>query len=432
MVDKQNLPKMSVTAAPIVPGLAMQSKAAPPMAGAACQPDPMRPGAFVIPQSHWAMSPHSRWTYSHVRELTRTASIWRGPGPVLPLPQRLTDIDRIEFATSSDGRSTIRGFLDRDCTDGFLVLHRGHIVAEKYMNGMEPHMQHTGMSVSKSVTGTVFGILVHKGLIDPGRLATDYLPELEATAYRGAKVQHLLDMAAGVKVTMGWYTPNTDEYTFYAAAGFWPGDGNPDDPINTWQAILRLTDQEAPHGARWKYRDPENDVLGFIMQRVTGRRLPELYSSELWRPMGAEEDAYLIVDQSGQANADGGFNATLRDYARFALLHLRDGNLNGKQIISPKWIEETRSPNSYLFKIFGTERRHLPNGAYHNTFWIEDAERRAYWAIGSGGQTIYIDPEADFAAVKLSHWPEPSNQTEDFWFDAMAAIRAIRDAFAGR
>ncbi|PBB77797.1 6-aminohexanoate hydrolase [Mesorhizobium sp. WSM3879] len=404
-------------------------------------------GAPMIPPDEWSFWPYSRWTFSRVSEYTRTAMVWRGPGPVLPLPRRFNDIGDIEIASREGQRATIREYLEEDYTGGFLVLHRGEIVFETYMNGMEPHSKHIARSGSKSVTGTMIGILVHRGLIDTEGLVTQYLPELQATAFRGATVQHLLDMTTGATMKGPWHEPHTEYYNFCVAGGYFgPSEAHPDAPGDVWQAILRITDQEAPHGARFAYFDPNIDVLGLIMQRVTGKFLPELFSSELWGPMGAEEDAFQIVDASRFAMSSGGFQATLRDFARFALLHLRRGRLNGRQIVPSEWIEATRRPNPLLFKRFENDassyvdaKSKLPSGTYHNTFWIEDQERGAYIAWGYGGQVIYIDPEADFAAVKLSHqpgqlpvkraqWPDLVDQgPRPLKFDSFAAIRAIRD-----
>ncbi|MBB6414152.1 serine hydrolase domain-containing protein [Mesorhizobium sangaii] len=417
MTDNRDILKMSIAAAPVPflpgPGKA-QSTVSHMDASHDWLPDPMRPDAPMIPRTGWDLSPYNRWTFQHVREWTPTASIWRGSGPVQPLPQRPTDIDGITFEVEGR-RHTIREFLNHSYTDGFLVLHRGEVVAEKYMNGLEPHTPHLAMSVTKCITGTLFGILVGKGLIDPDRLVTQYLPELEATAYRGAKVQHVLDMTAGVKVAGPYTEPYTPGHMFQLAAGWWPLEyaKYPDYPKNTWQAVLRLTEQEAPHGSRFSYRSPENNVLGFIMQRVTGKMIPELFSSELWAPMGAEEDAYITVDRGGFPCTDGGFNATLRDYARFALLHLRGGKLNGKQIVPSEWIEETRTADDHLFQIHGEEP-----GAYHNCFTIHDPKRRDYSHGGHGGQLIYMDPEADFAVVKLSCQPH------QYWQITSWSVRA--------
>ncbi len=108
------------------------------------------------------------------------------------------------------------------------------------------------------------------------------------------------------------------------AAG-WKHSDDPSWPKTVWDLILSLTQAERPHGEAFAYRSIETDVLAFVMQRVSGLGLADLVSRELWQPIGAEADACFTVDPSGYALADGGFNATLRDYARFALLHLNRG-----------------------------------------------------------------------------------------------------------
>jgi CubicO group peptidase (beta-lactamase class C family) len=388
--------------------------------------DPMTPGAPILPRGEWDYPPHHRWTFQHIREMTATAQVWRGPGPALPLETALADIDDITFEASGQVKS-VREFLDTSYTDGFLVLSKGRIVAERYMNGMKPHGQHLAMSVTKSIVATVCGILVHKGVIDLAAPVTTYLPELEATAYRGATVQQVLDMTTGVLFDESYTTEGSHMQKLDQACG-WKPMTRPDWPQTMWQLVLTLTELERPHGELFRYRSIETDVLGFIMERASGAPLAELLSRELWAPMGAEEDAYITVDHAGFALADGGFNATLRDYGRFALLQLNRGMLNGRRIVPAEWIDATRhEANHDLFQ--GVYRTVLPEGAYHNQFWIEDPVRRAYMCRGIFGQYIYIDPESDFAAVKLSTWPEFINPERSI--EALAAIRAIRKALIG-
>jgi CubicO group peptidase (beta-lactamase class C family) len=265
-------------------------------------------------------------------------------------------------------------------------------------------------------------------VVDPQALVTHYLPELEATAYHDATVQHVLDMTSGV-VFDETYTATDSHMAQLDAACGWKQPMNPAWPKSVWELILTLTETECPHGKSFRYRSIETDVLAFVLQRASGVPLAELVSRELWAPMGAEEDAYFTVDSEGYALADGGFNATLRDYARFALLHLCGGAANGKQIVPKAWIEETRSGGEpELFG--GVYHDVLPHGAYHNQFWIEDGDRRAYMARGVFGQFIYIDPEAEFAAVKLSSWPD--FLSVEWSRAALAAVRAIRDTLQGK
>ncbi|TXH35566.1 MAG: class C beta-lactamase-related serine hydrolase [Rhodospirillaceae bacterium] len=387
--------------------------------------DPMKRGAPIIPRTGWMFAPYNRWTFQNVREMTPTAKIWRGPGPVAQLPERKQDLDGIEFDFAGR-RRTVGDFLKGSFTSGFLVLSQGEIVMERYMNGFAPHGQHLAMSVSKSVTATVCGILVHRGLIDPAAPVTRYLPELDATAYRGATVQHVLDMMSGVHFDETYDSPDSDIQKLDEVSG-WKPLSHPDGPQTIWQFILTLTKQDQPHGQVFNYRSIETDVLGLIMERASGRRLAELISEELWVPMGAGEDAYITVDRAGTALADGGFNAALRDFGRFALLHLRNGKANGRQIVPRDWIEDTRFGNHG--GALDAEIYQLPNGTYRNQFWIEDATKGTYMCLGIHGQHIYLDPAADFAVVKLSTWPEALSM--DYFKESLAAIHAIRNFCTG-
>lgn len=359
--------------------------------------DPTAPGNSLIPMQNWDRAPWNRWTFQHVRDLLPTTQVWRGSGPASLLPSDLRDIDAIPFVAEGQAY-TVGSFLETSYADGFLVLHGGKIVAERYLNGMTRHTQHLSQSIAKSVVGTVAGILIGRGVVDPAASLTHYLPELEATAYRGASVQHVLDMTSGV-VFDETYTALDSHMAQLDVASGWKNRWNPSWHTNIWDLILSLKDLECPHGTSFRYRSIETDVLSFVLQRAAATPLAELVSRELWAPMGAEEDAYFTVDAAGYALGDGGFNATLRDYARFALLHLRGGEIDGRRIVPADWIAGTRfGADPALFG--GIFQKILPAVAYHNQFWIEDTTRGVYMARGVFGQPIYIGPVADLAAIR--------------------------------
>jgi CubicO group peptidase (beta-lactamase class C family) len=383
------------------------------------------PNRPTVPPEDWDRSPWNRWTFQHVREMVPTTPVRRGRAAVVDLPRDSQPIDRISFKLD-DQTSTIGAFLDSSFTDGFIVLHHGRIVSERYMNGMTERTQHLSQSVAKSVTGTVAGILAGYGMLDPQAPITDYLPELEATAYRGAKVQHVLDMTSGVAFDEEYTSLDSDIAKVDVACG-WKTGGRPGWPKTMWQVVLGLTHQECEHGSRFRYRSIETDVLAFLLERVSGERLADLVSRHLWAPIGAEEDAYFTIDRTGYALADGGFNATLRDYARFGLLHANNGMAHGHQVVPYDWIAATRKGDHSKFQ--GDYRVTLPKGAYRNQFWIEDSERPAYMARGVFGQCIYIDPDADFVAVKLSSWPEFTSPIRTR--QVVAAINAVKQALQG-
>ena len=154
------------------------------------------------------------------------------------------------------------------------------------------------------------------------------------------------------------------------------------------------------------------------MERVTGKRLPQIISEELWQKLGVDESACFTVDSAGYALADGGFNATLRDYARFGQMIL-DG---GGGIVPAEWIETTRNGlHNPGFRVA------LPDGSYHNQFWIEDEKTRNLMCLGVFGQLIWIDFDRRTVIVKLSTWPDFLN--DQFSLATIRACHRIAETF---
>jgi CubicO group peptidase (beta-lactamase class C family) len=362
------------------------------------------PPAERVPLADWDRPPWNRWSFQHVRELLPTAEVWRGSGPPSALASAPVDLDSVAFDLVEGGRSDVRTFLDDSYTDGFLILHRGKSVCENYFNGMTARTLHLSQSMSKSVTAAAAGVLVGQGALDPGAPIVSYLPELARTAYRDAKLRHVLDMTSGVRFSEDYSDPYSDVGKCDVASGWKPPPGPGDFPEHMWELILTLTVAERAHGELFLYRSIETDVLAFCMERAAGKRLPQLVSELIWQPMGAEESACFTVDRAGYALAEGGLNATLRDYARFGSIYLGDGSFNGRQIVPASWVSDTRIGNHAIFGEPYTQT--TSNGAYRNQFWIEDVTEKVVMCRGVFGQLIYIDPSHDLVAVKLSSWPD--------------------------
>ena len=115
-------------------------------------------------------------------------------------------------------------------TDGFLVLHRGSVVCEQYFNAMTPDTPHLLMSVSKSVVSTVAGILWERGLLDVSAAVETIVPELAGTSFRGATVQHLLDMRAGTHFDETYDNPQSDVRQYERVYLWRPDEGAPGRP----------------------------------------------------------------------------------------------------------------------------------------------------------------------------------------------------------
>ncbi len=380
------------------------------------------PPRLRVPFMDWDRAPWNRWSFQHVRELLPTAEVWRGNGSSSLLPQLPQDLGGIEFARADGALTTVETLLDDTYTDGFLVLHKGRIVCERYFNGMTERTLHLSQSMAKSVTAAAAGCLVAQGVLDPCAQITHYLPEFGATAYQGATLQQVLDMTSGVRFNEDYTDPYSDIGKSDVASGWKPAPaGAQDFPQHMWELILSLKLRERPHGALFAYRSIETDVLAFCMERASGKRLPELISELLWQKMGADESACFTLDRAGYALADGGLNATLRDYARFGALYLNDGMFNGRQIVPAAWIKATQSGNHDLFGEPYTLT--TPNGAYRNQFWIDDVSRPAIMCRGVFGQLIYIDAARDLVVVKLSSWPDFLNI--EFGVNTLRMIHAL-------
>ena len=91
-----------------------------------------------------------------------------------------------------------------------------------------------------------------------------------------------------------------------------PGFGGPSRSTLTWTLA-----KASPHGERFAYKTVNTDALAWVIRQVSGQvRSANCCASALAR-LGAEQDAYFIVDPTGVEFAGGGLNLTLRDLARF-------------------------------------------------------------------------------------------------------------------
>ena len=219
----------------------------------------------LVTLENWQRPPFNRWAFQHVRELIPTARIPRGDGPAWEMPRAEKDLNDVRFATWS-GELTVGEMLDRTYTDGFLVIHQGLIIAERYFNGLRPDTPHLLMSVSKSVTGLVAGALAGKGALDVTAPVESILPELADTSFEGATVQHLLDMRTGTRFEEDYNDPEAEIAVSDRVYLWRPDDGRarPADAI----AYFSTLTNDGPHGGSFRYRSILTDVLAWVLEQA--------------------------------------------------------------------------------------------------------------------------------------------------------------------
>jgi CubicO group peptidase (beta-lactamase class C family) len=353
---------------------------------------------------NWLRPPFNRWSFQHVREIVPTAGILRPQGRSSLLRRSPRAIERIAFQAPDGSESTIGKLLDETFTDGFLVMHRGTVIDERYDNRLTPSSRHIVFSVSKSITATMAGVLVDRGQLDPDSPVTRYIPEVAGSAYGDCTVRHVLDMTVSVNFVED-YLDKTGDFARYRDSTGWIPITDPNKLGDLRSFLATMKRGAEPHGTRFHYVSPNSDLLGWILERATGERYASLLTELLWRPMGAEFDADIAVERRGAARAAGGISASLRDLARFGEMMRCRGMVAGRQVIPGWWIDDIRRNGDEAAWNKGDLAHMLPGGRYRSKWYSVGNDHDAFCAIGIHGQWIYVDPAAEAVIIKVSSQP---------------------------
>jgi CubicO group peptidase (beta-lactamase class C family) len=372
------------------------------------RPDP-RTARGEASSANWIDPPHNRWGFLHVRELTRTARIRGSADSVATLPRAIEDLAPVEF-DHRQRRWTIGEMLDETFTDGLMVVHDGAVLFEHYGGLMQSTDTHLLMSVSKSLTSTLAGVLIGARVIDPSAFVPDYIATLRGTSWEGCTVQHLLDMRAGTRFDEEDYdNPDSDGRLIEQISGY-TTPIRADLPADTYEWITQLSNQ-SDHGGAFQYRSILPDVLAWVMSEATGQAFAELFSEHIWSQV-AQRDADIIVDSAGFPIVEGGICTTLEDLARFGVMCLQRGELDGRQVVPRAWLARPTTRDQELIDAFVLPvqaGRAGPNACYRDLWWVYDSVAGIYCGLGINGQMLMIHHPSNTVVAKLSTWPERMN-----------------------
>lgn len=363
--------------------------------------------------SSFARFPRTRWSFAHMRQLMPTSVVPREDAQVVALPRREQDgLDGVTFETlGAPVRMTWAESLAANYTDGILVLHRGHVVYERYFGVLTPHTSHIAFSVTKSFVASIAATLIHDGVLDEDATVADYLPELAGGGYADATVRQVLDMTTGIAYVEDYTDDNSSIWSLSRAGGFRPrppGYSGPD----TFYEYVQTLQKATAHGERFAYKTVNTDTLGWVLRRVTGKTVSELLRHYFWSRLGVEQDAYFTVDSTGVEFSGGGLNLTLRDMARFGEMMRLGGRFNGQQILPAAVIDDIRrGGNRDHFALAGYTL--LPGWSYRTMWWVAHNDHGAYTARGIHGQAIYIDPVAEMVIARFASHPLGANVNLD-------------------
>jgi CubicO group peptidase (beta-lactamase class C family) len=357
----------------------------------------MNPAGLLVDKYSYMAQPYNFYYFHHMDRLgLRTDWIKKGD---LVYPLREPAREWTPDYTFHNSRHSLDDYFKRNFVTGFLVLHNDQIIVEKYFHEADQKSRFVSQSLSKSVVSILVGAAVEEGAIksveDP---VTKYLPYLSESGYRNVTVKNLLQMSTGVDYSENYRDPKSGAALIGAALL----TGNPS--FEKYAQSIRPT--KTPPGSKFEYQSINTQVLGLLLEKVTGKRLNAYAQEKLWSKIGAESDAFFYESKK-QPNtcAFACFNATVRDYARVGMMMLQGGVLGGRRVVSSAWVHDSTTPDAPYLK----PKPSGPEGGYGYAYqwWVPPGNDGVFMGLGIYGQCIYVNPTRHVVIVQTSAWPEP-------------------------
>jgi len=289
---------------------------------------------------------------------------------------------------------------------GVVIIRKGKLVFEQYFPGydepwgmgegrrydFDATTKHDMRSVSKSVTSLLVGIAIDRELIKSAdESVVKFFPDyatVKTAGWEQITLRHLLTMSSGIRwdENRAWKDPENDEPYLSSEA----------DPFR----YILSKPLAAPPDSAWNYNGGGTDLLGNVVERVSGKPLEAFAREALFAPLGISDWEWMKYSNERVAPAVG-LRLRPRDAAKIGQLMLNKGMWGGKQIVSAKWIEQSVTPRFQAIGYFG--------GLFYygHQWWMGrtlagDKDVKWIAAQGLGGQRIFIIPELDLVIATTS------------------------------
>ena len=310
---------------------------------------------------------------------------WTGGNHLTDSAVSGVDFQKLKIATDvafeESGKKKLRQ------TRALLVLYDGKIISEKYAPGFNKNSAHTGWSMAKSVTNALIGILVKKGQLRVSD--SDLISEWRNDQRKDISLDNLLHSNSGLQ-----WEENYTKASPVTIMLFKKGD--------MAKAAIRYRIRYKP-GTFFQYSGGTTNILSYIIRQKTGDSYYNFPHKELFIKTGMHS-AVMETDASGTYVGSSYCYASARDWARFGLLYLNDGVINGERILPEGWVNYTTTPS-----------KGAKLGQYGAQFWLNagapgnpsertypDVPTDCFWADGFAGQNVWIIPSKKLVIVRLS------------------------------
>ena len=384
----------------------------------------IRPNNLTL--SNFQFGPINRWSFSHIREVIPTVNIEHSHDMVLNLKKSRNYTDN--FSLNYDGQiQSIDEIVRKRFIDGIIILKNDEILFERYYGNLTEDKPHLMNSISKSVVGLLAGKLEKDGLIDFDKPVSYYVPELSKSGWGTDSLRLVLDMKDGSDYSEDYPDFTTTFRIQDCAIGWTDADYCPEKIENGLYGFLPTIGRKESNVGTFKYRSGSTDVIGWVLEKASGKSLANLISEYIWKPMGAEFDAYITVDESGFVLADHGMNSTLRDLSRLGLLVLNEGKVFSQQIVPEEFIRDMHShedPNWPYDVSDGT------SPYYRSFWWGKGNTERDLNGYGIHGQLLRVAPQAEMVVAIYSTWPRADgDNNSQYWDESDELIDALIEKF---
>ncbi|WP_427892803.1 serine hydrolase domain-containing protein [Kribbella sp. GL6] len=300
------------------------------------------------------------------------------------MPSQRILLPRSAPAASGISSRAISAMLDRlEARSGeshsIMVVHRGQVVAEGWWAPYSADRPHLLYSLTKSFTSIAVGLAIGDGLLSLDDRVVDVLPDRVPAGVseqgRRITVRHLLSMTAG--------------HATDSLAEAW--EREPGDLVKGFLSLPFA----AAEGTRHVYDNSTTYILARMVERVTGRGLPEFLDARLFVPMGIDHAEWDRV-ASGAAFGFHGLHLTTEAVAAFGELLRRGGSWGDQQLVPRGWVELATSRQiDSEWILDGTEQTDFSYG-YGYQFW---RSRNGYHGHGSYAQQCVVVPSHDLVVA---------------------------------
>ena len=298
-------------------------------------------------------------------------------------------------------------------THGIIIVKDGYIVFEAYFRGYNKNSKHNSYGVANSFTNALVGIAIDNGLISSvNRNIYHYYSAWQKmdtpVEKKQITIRHLLTMTAGLEWTEDSYNNPADIAKMYENG-----------IVDFIQYMLEKPVVTEP-GTHWNYSSGESILLSGILEKTTNQRAYDFARQNLFAPLGIS-DIYWETDPAGHTITAWGIYATLRDYAKFGYLYLKEGQWDEHQIVSSNWIQESTTAISDSMNNYGYQWWLPPAFTGYEEFNIPD---KTFIALGSYIQRIFVVPEKNLVAVRVGY---DAGTTGGQW-NSLQFLRLVLDA----